>query len=228
MKQEVAYAPHAVITFDGWSTYRAESVLVFMVSIIKPNFQLRTFCIGNFKVRETHSASNISSILSIALKDRINSSSPYYFVIDSAPVNKAAVRSYMKDSGDTFWFPCPVHFAQLAMREAVKAFLNGSICNDEDTFMYEVDDLSDDETASTIAQASNNSSFDRITTVCRSIRSSTTRSHSYSSKFSELQVSFGINRTISSDVVTRSDSTSNFRWVQVNFFLPILILDFVQ
>lgn len=104
-------SPYAVITFDGWSTYRAESVLGSMISIIKPNFQLQTYFVGNFKVSGTHSAHSISSILSFVLKDRINCLSSDHFVTDSAAVNKDAVPTYMKGSGDTFWFPCAVHFA---------------------------------------------------------------------------------------------------------------------
>lgn len=38
----------------------------------------------------------------------------------------------MKCSGDDHWFPCAVHFAQLAMREAVQEYLSTSKSSDSE------------------------------------------------------------------------------------------------
>ncbi len=73
-----------------------------------------------------NSSNDIQLIIGQMVQERIDGRSSSYFVSDSVPVNKAAVRTFEGCDDDSFWFPCCVHFGQLAMRENVYIFLNGS------------------------------------------------------------------------------------------------------
>ncbi len=70
-----------------------------------------------------HSALDVAQFLRDVIQKRLAGHEPNYLISDSAPVNKAAVRIYRDQSGDDFWFPCSVHFCQLAMREAVHEYI---------------------------------------------------------------------------------------------------------
>ena len=118
IKSDIAKREHIVITFDGWASVRNERVIGFIVSFLDENLELKNRCIGNFKVSTSHFASDIAGIISEVIRDRIGSRKPSYFVTDSAPISKAAVRIFMGDSGYESSFPCAVHFVHLAMREA--------------------------------------------------------------------------------------------------------------
>ena len=117
----------------------------------------------------SHSASDIAGIIFEVIRDRIGSPKPSYLGTDSAPANKAAVHIFMGDSGDESLFPCAVHFVQLAMREAVQDYLNGSkeslrsedIIHDSNNVEYPVQQLKIRECTTT---------FWRLISTCRATR----------------------------------------------------------
>lgn len=70
---------------------------------------------GNFLLGGRHAANDFCGLI-------------LQVVSDSAATNKATTRKYMNyNGGDDYWFPCSVRICQLAMKEAVKSFLNGTI-----------------------------------------------------------------------------------------------------
>ena len=69
----------------------------------------------------------VCKIISHVVSNRLGSRTPDEFLSDSSPLNKAAARKFMSNGGgDDYWFPCSVYFSQLAMKESVMTFLNGS------------------------------------------------------------------------------------------------------
>lgn len=54
------------------------------------------------------------------------------FLSESASVKKAAIKKLMNmEDGDDFWFPCSVHFCQLAMKEVLRQFSSGRNVGDD-------------------------------------------------------------------------------------------------
>ncbi len=76
--------------------------------------------------------------MSKVVRERLGGKIPSYYVSDSGPVNKSAVRKFMVNrNGDDYWFPCCVHFLQLSLGEAVRSFLARNRSNsdvEEDEF----------------------------------------------------------------------------------------------
>ena len=80
-------------------------------------------------MKRTHSGADLYKIISRVVAECLGNVKPAYFVSDSAPNNKAAARQFMMENeGGEHWFPCSVHFMQLAMKEAVQMFFNGDHC----------------------------------------------------------------------------------------------------
>ena len=118
----VSESEFKLLTFDGWCTVRNESVLGMMKYLLREDLLLHTFCVGNFKINLGHSADDVAKYIVYTMLDRMNAQVSDYFVSDSAPMNKAAVRLCMENEGDNYLFPFSVHFAQLAMRDAPKLY----------------------------------------------------------------------------------------------------------
>ena len=85
---------------------------------------MATKCVGNFKMTGGHSVADVSHLIEDEILKCLAKKVPTYFLYDSAPVNKLAVRLYLGEKGDEYWFPCVVHFCQLAMKESVHFFLS--------------------------------------------------------------------------------------------------------
>lgn len=212
IRRDVSAAEFVTLTFDGWSTSRNESVLGFMVSILaEDTLSLRTKCVGNFRLPRGHSANELCKVMGEVVVDRLGHRVPDFFVSDSAPVNKAAVRMFMVNKeGDDFWFPCSVHFMQLAMREAVEEYLNGSCSSVEyNADLAEIDweDVDEEEIVENARAAAASSAFDRLTVTSRAVRAAIKHSHSRFQAFQRIQNSMGVHTTIKNDVKTRFDST---------------------
>lgn len=118
-------------TFDVWYSCRNESVLRFMLSVWKTNCELSIHCVRNFKMTSGHWARNFQDAISRVLQGILRRRTTNYFFSDFAPVNKAAVHSYMNDTGDEFWFLSPKHFAKLARRKAIWYYLSSSFKIDD-------------------------------------------------------------------------------------------------
>lgn len=222
IKQTVQSAEFLTFMFDGWSTARSEAVLGCMVTTIDEQLLMVTKPVGNFRLSGRHTAADVCNVLQNVIQKRLGGRRPTYFVSDSAPVNKAAVRMLMQDDdGDDHWYPCAVHFCQLAMKEAVTSFLSG-----EDAYGAQ-DDIDWDELdyEGLIHQANllaTSSAFERLTHTARAIRATLRRSNVRMERFTILQTSLGIFKTIASDVPTRFDSTINmFESILVN--KPVLL-----
>lgn len=212
ISRDASAAEFLTLMFDGWSTSRNEAVLGFMASMLDKNtLQLRTRCVGNFRLPKGHGAVELSRVIGNVVAQRLGKRVPNFFLSDSAPVNKAAVRLYMLNKdGDDFWFPCSVHFMQLAMREAVECFLNGSCTRslgNSSLAEADWDDLGEEEILENARSAAASSAFDRLTTTCRAVRAAIKHSHARNDAFRRTQVSLGITTTIKNDVKTRFDST---------------------
>lgn len=98
------------------------------------DLKLQYKCISSFSLPfRRHTANEVRQIIGRVVRERPNKRTPDYFLSDSARVNPAAVRKFMQnDGGDDYWFPCSIHFMQLAMRDAVLQFLNRSVSSPTD------------------------------------------------------------------------------------------------
>ena len=126
---------------------------------------------------------------------------------DCAPENKSAVRLLYGKSDDSYWFPCCVHFFQFAMKEAVASYFSCTVCNTDCTEEFTFDELRDKKITSRLESTQRKLPFERLTTICRSIRATIRRSHESAQRFRDLQIMCGVFKGIKSDVPTRSDST---------------------
>ena len=207
IKNELSEAENIVVTFDGWSSLRNECVIGFMISFLDGDCGLQTRCLGNIKMKTGHSESDLTSIIADIVRERLDKRKPNYFVSDSAPVSKAAVRAFMGDEGDKSWFPCVVHFAQLAMREAVASYLNGSlnVGSESSDIIYDSDQENDPLVA--IKESSGSQAYSRIVSTCRGIRTVIKRSHAYDNLFERYPNELCVSKTIIADDETRFDST---------------------
>lgn len=133
IKIEVSRAEFLAITFDGWSTHRNDSVLKFMLSYLDEKLNLITKCAGNIKLNGTHTGYAIFQVINRVFHHRLGNAEPAYFISDSLPLDKLAVRLHKEDKGDQLWFPCTVKFSRLLMREAVSSCL-GISADDKDKF----------------------------------------------------------------------------------------------
>eukprot|EP00171_Calliarthron_tuberculosum_P004297 IDg4297t1 len=97
VKNNAQSADFLTFMFDGWSTARTEAVLGCMVSTIDANFLLETKTVGNFRLAGRHTAADICNVLKSVIQKRLGGRKPTYFVSDSAPANKAAVRMLMQN-----------------------------------------------------------------------------------------------------------------------------------
>lgn len=77
-------------------------------------------------MKEVNSAKDVPDIIHKFVYERLSSRNFNYFVPDSASVNKAAVQLFINNTGDHYWFPCVIHFCELAMRDAVEPFLSSA------------------------------------------------------------------------------------------------------
>lgn len=206
VKTNVRDVEHTVLMFDGCATYNNGSVLGFTVSTLDRNLVFRTSCISNFKLMRRHAANQVSEIILRTVQSRLGKRTPDYFVSDSAPVNPAAVRSFMECTGDDYWFPCAVHFCQLAMREAVTEHLTGTITSEIRREDEDIEYCDEEDAEEYVQLASNIGTFERITATCRTIRTAINRSHKYARLFEDVQTSCNVTKKIASDVRTRFDS----------------------
>ena len=154
-------------------------MLGFTVSLLDDSLELRNHCLGNFEMNEGHTHHHLREIIHKVVRDRMGGRIPTYFLSDSAPVNPKAVRLYLHASGDDAWFPCAVHFAQLAMREAVRIYLSAptilhAVCNTER------ETRSDKSLRRNAATSDDVNTFERIAAKCRAIRTTIKRSHACS------------------------------------------------
>ena len=114
----------------------------------------------------------------------------------------------MCDDGE-YWFPCSVHFCQLAMRESVQSYFEqNQRINSESNEILDWDEMNDDEllvNARNITESSN--TFRRITNLCRTTRTAIMRKHSYAELFRTFQRKHCVSGVLLKDVPTRFDST---------------------
>lgn len=124
IRQSVSSTEFVVPTFVGWSTVRNEAILGFIASWIDKDLRLHSKVVGNCRLSGRHTANDVCGVLSRVVIERLGGKLPGYFVSDSVPTNSAAVPKFMKnDGGDDYWFPCIVHYCQIAMQEAVTLLL---------------------------------------------------------------------------------------------------------
>ncbi len=64
------------------------------------NLELKTKCLGNFKMSLGHTSNDIAKVIREVVKKRCGNVVPSYIVTDSAAVNKRAVRLFLNDFGD--------------------------------------------------------------------------------------------------------------------------------
>ena len=209
LQEQILAAEYVALTFDGRSTLRNEAVLGFMILFLDDNLLLQTRTIGTFSETKGQKSEHLAELIGTVVKSRCAKRVPDFFISDSAPVNKAGVRKFMMCEGDEYWFPCNVHFCQLAMKESVQAYFEQDIEMSSDSFDSTIcNDMSISELwAKTKSAAESNSPFRRITNICRSIHTAIKRNHSYASLFRESQRKYGLSGELARDVPTRFDST---------------------
>lgn len=78
--------------FDDWSTLQNQAVIGFIVSTLDDNLVLHSRCIANFPMKNGHGAEDMCKLISKAIFHRLGNGIPDFFVSDSGPANKAAVR----------------------------------------------------------------------------------------------------------------------------------------
>lgn len=105
-----------VLSFDGWSTFRNESVLRFVVPTLHENLCLRTSTTGSFKITGRHSATDVSVIIRRVLMERACNRNTNYYVSYSVSFTKADVRKFVGIGGDDYWFPSGVFSNSRCMR----------------------------------------------------------------------------------------------------------------
>ena len=93
-----------------------------MVSSLNRSGSFQTRVVGNIPRIGGHLADFVASCINQVVNDRLGGRTLDYFVSDSAPVSKSAVRRFMEREGDEKWFPCAVHFIQLATKEYVVTY----------------------------------------------------------------------------------------------------------
>ena len=159
----------------------------------------------------THSSGDLRQIISRAVGESLGDVKSAYFVSDSATNNKEVVRQFMMENeGNEHWFPCSVHFMQMAIKEAVQMFFDGHHCvqsvapeGDE----IEVDDLESEKVIQHSECLSESSLFDRITGVILSIGTILRQSHKYLNLFETCQRKCRVQYGGKSDVKSRFDLT---------------------
>ncbi len=196
------------LAFDGWTSCRNEAVLGFMIAYLGSWWQMATKCVGNFEMTGGHSAADVSHVIEEVILKRLARKVPTYFLSDSATVNTLAVWLCLGEKGDGYWFPCVVHFCQLAMKESIRTFLslheNIPIDDDaDDDYDYSTSNLRTQWISPTFSRGT----FSRTPSTCRSIKTAIKRVHQYSNLFEECQRQIDVNVGIKGDVVTRFDST---------------------
>ncbi len=163
---------------------------------------------GNFRWRGSHTADDLCFIMHKVLRGSLGGKIPNYYVSDSAPVNKSAVRKLMVDrNGNYYWFPCCAHFLQLSMREAVRSFLVRNRSNsdvEEDDFDW--DGLNSNAIDNAIPTTTTNNSFERLPFTCRALRAAIRRSHIKKELFLSYQNSLNMHISIVADIPTRLGS----------------------
>lgn len=60
---------------------------------------------------------------------------------------------FIPDEGDEYWYPCKVHFSQLAMKESVEMYLAGTESREERKTDDDREELSEDEAISRVRTA---------------------------------------------------------------------------
>ncbi len=178
-----------------------------MVSNLDDNFCSKTNILGNICKRGKQNAPAIANIIKDVDLHRLGGKIPNYYVSDSAPLNKAAVRRFMGDDGDESWFLCCVHLSQLAMREATTYFLDRSSTDANELEECEWDELSVEDAVAGVENINRSSSFHWITSTCRAIRVAITKFHSYTELFHDYQKTMKVHTVIEADVRKRFDST---------------------
>lgn len=150
-----------------------------MVAMIDEQMDMSVKCISNFRMPERRTATDVCQVLSNVIQNRLGCRCPDYFLSDSAPTKKTAIRKYMiNGNGDGYWFPCAVYFLQLAMKESISMFLGASsnqACEYDDASV-EWDELNDNGVLDTIVSISTSDTFTRLTMTSRAIRASIRRS----------------------------------------------------
>lgn len=87
------------LTFDGGSTLCSKSVYEFMVSFVDNHLELKTKCTSNFRMRGSHAVDDVCLLIARVVYGRLGDRKPNYFVSDSAPFKKSAVRKLMVNAG---------------------------------------------------------------------------------------------------------------------------------
>lgn len=222
IKLHVAKAEFVVLLFDGWSTVRNQSVLGCMVASLDSSISLVVKTVGNFHMTRGHTAQYLCDVLKQVVQKRLGGRTPTFFLSDSASVNKAAVKLLMGvNEGDDYWFPCSVHFCQLAMKEAVTHFLTAEeIGDNSDNVDWGA--LDDDAMIEHIDLLSSSNAYERLTCTLRAVRAALRRSHNRMQAFTSIQDALAVHKMIVSDVRTRFDSTLDmFESVLLN--KPVLV-----
>ena len=138
------------------------------------------------------------------VRDMLGSRKPKYYVSDSAPVIKSAVRRFVQSNGNENWFPCSVHFCQLEMREAVTSFPSGrSDLDGNQISEIEWDELLEDEVLSRASSTAVASELERTVTSCRAIRAALKRSNKFMLYFRAVQSELDVSCCIEAIARTR-------------------------
>lgn len=155
---------------------------------------------GNFRLGGRHTANYVCGVISRVVSESLGRRVSDYFVSYSATVNKADIRKYMNnDRDDDYWFPCSVHFCQLAVKEAVTSFLIGrpttQDCASEISFV-DWDDLDEQGIITHSTHLQDISSFELIKPTERAVLATLRRSHARNTMFLSIQLSNGIRTEI--------------------------------
>eukprot|EP00171_Calliarthron_tuberculosum_P000236 IDg236t1 len=146
-----------------WSKFN-NAILGCMVSN-RCKFSLETKTVGNFRLAGRHTAADICNVLKSVIQKRLGGRKPTYFVSDSAPANKAAVRMLMQNDGGDDHCTGPT--------------------GDVDAIDW--DELDDEGLIHQVDMLSTTSAYKRLTHTARAIRATLRRSHRRMQTFITLQ-----------------------------------------
>ncbi len=102
IQNQVPKSEYIGLTFDRWSSVRNEANLKFIISYLDEDLLLRTRTIGKSGETGEQDSDKVAELIRTAIQSRCSNRTPDFFVSDSAPVNKSAVRKFMICDGDEY------------------------------------------------------------------------------------------------------------------------------
>lgn len=88
VREQVKSAGFVTLMFDGWSIARNQALIGFIVSTLTETLELRTRCIGNFRLPKSYGSADMSKLITTVVRGRLDKRTPDFFVSDSASGNK--------------------------------------------------------------------------------------------------------------------------------------------